>query len=375
MVEGTEVTAAAESDLLALRRETVGVIPEDFGLLPLLTAAENVGVPLRIARVDPAERERRVAELLDRVGLEKHANQRPDEMSGGQQQRVAVARALANRPKVLLADEPTAQLDSEAGARVMALLVYLGLLGDEQGNVARIRSGHLGHVEVGEHHLHLLDVVDPRAELGGDPVADASGGVTGGLQGMPAVEDDGPDHPAGSAVHHQAGTAEAVHVLEAGEDRHLVGVDRPVGHRRFAAEPGEPGTGAVGCGVVAVHRCYLPLVHLAAVAAHALFSTVPEGHDSLGARSHGVLGLPGGRRDATTGVPVGQQRHSDASVHVGDRREDFVTNDGDAVIDLGGIGLHFGGTHEHGALPSARGSAPSSAALSDHAAPGGGPGQ
>jgi putative ABC transport system ATP-binding protein len=82
-VSGTDVRAARDQDLLRLRRQAVGVIPQDFALLPLLTAAENIGVPLRIARADPAERERRVAELLERVGLEKHANQRPDEMSGG----------------------------------------------------------------------------------------------------------------------------------------------------------------------------------------------------------------------------------------------------------------------------------------------------
>ena len=121
-VAGTDVTAAGDRELLALRRDTVGVIQQELALLPLLTAAENVGVPMRIARTDPDERERRVAHLLERVGLDGHANQRPDEMSGGQQQRVAIARALANQPQVLLADEPTAQLDSETGARVMELL-------------------------------------------------------------------------------------------------------------------------------------------------------------------------------------------------------------------------------------------------------------
>ncbi len=122
VVAGTDVTAADDAALVALRRDVVGVIYQDFALLPLLTAEENVGVPMRITRTDPRTRDARVAELLDRVGLTGHARQRPDEMSGGQQQRVAIARALANRPRVLLADEPTAQLDSETGARIMELL-------------------------------------------------------------------------------------------------------------------------------------------------------------------------------------------------------------------------------------------------------------
>ncbi len=117
-----DVTAADDNDLVTLRRDVVGVIYQEFALLPLLTAEENVGVPMRIRRMASRLREERVAELLDRVGLSGHARQRPDEMSGGQQQRVAIARALANSPQVLLADEPTGQLDSETGSRIMDLL-------------------------------------------------------------------------------------------------------------------------------------------------------------------------------------------------------------------------------------------------------------
>jgi putative ABC transport system ATP-binding protein len=122
LVAGVDVTASDDKELAALRRDTVGVIYQDFSLLPLLTAGENVGVPMRIKRAESRQRDARVQELLDRVGLAGHARQRPDEMSGGQQQRVAIARALANRPRVLLADEPTAQLDSETGVRIMELL-------------------------------------------------------------------------------------------------------------------------------------------------------------------------------------------------------------------------------------------------------------
>ncbi|CAN5633186.1 ABC transporter ATP-binding protein [soil metagenome] len=121
-VAGRDVTAMPERELLGLRRHTVGFVFQSFGLLPILSAAENVGVPLRLVGTDPAEREERVRLLLDLVGLGEHTAQRPYELSGGQQQRVAIARALANRPQVLIADEPTGQLDSHTGRSVMELL-------------------------------------------------------------------------------------------------------------------------------------------------------------------------------------------------------------------------------------------------------------
>lgn len=121
-VAGHDVTAAGERELLELRRGTVGFVFQSFGLIPILSAAENVGVPLRLAGRPAAERDQRVAVLLELVGLGAHAAQRPYELSGGQQQRVAVARALANDPQVLIADEPTGQLDSETGRSIMDLL-------------------------------------------------------------------------------------------------------------------------------------------------------------------------------------------------------------------------------------------------------------
>jgi putative ABC transport system ATP-binding protein len=121
-VAGTELTDLDDDALSDLRRGTIAYVFQTFGLIPVLTAAENVGVPLRMARVPAGERQRRVATLLELVGLGPHAEQRPDELSGGQQQRVAIARALAASPRVLLADEPTGQLDAETGLAVMALL-------------------------------------------------------------------------------------------------------------------------------------------------------------------------------------------------------------------------------------------------------------
>jgi len=121
-VDGTEVTALDDQGLSTLRRDTVSYVFQTFGLIPALTAAENVGVPLRLRRTPVVDREQRVALLLDLVGLGGHALQRPGELSGGQQQRVAIARALAGSPRVLLADEPTGQLDTETGLGVMALL-------------------------------------------------------------------------------------------------------------------------------------------------------------------------------------------------------------------------------------------------------------
>ena len=122
IVDGNDLGAISEAGRLRLRRSTVAFIFQSFGLLPALSAAENVGVPLRILGMDPKQREERVALLLDVVGLDGHAAQRPNELSGGQQQRVAVARALAPRPRLLIADEPTGQLDAETGRHIMRLL-------------------------------------------------------------------------------------------------------------------------------------------------------------------------------------------------------------------------------------------------------------
>ena len=121
-IDGAEVTAMNEDQLVELRRHRLGFIFQTFGLLPILTAAENVEVPLRLAGIDRSARTERARALLDMVGLGERAKHRPDELSGGEQQRVAVARALANQPALLLADEPTGQLDSRTARTIMQLL-------------------------------------------------------------------------------------------------------------------------------------------------------------------------------------------------------------------------------------------------------------
>jgi putative ABC transport system ATP-binding protein len=133
-----EISAMSEDERAAIRRTEMGFIFQAFGLLPMLTAAENVEIPLRLAGADPGDRSARSSELLSLVGLEARAGHRPHELSGGEQQRVAIARALANTPRLILADEPTGQLDSRTGAEIVAVIASLV----EQENIAAVVATH-----------------------------------------------------------------------------------------------------------------------------------------------------------------------------------------------------------------------------------------
>ncbi|GAA2557999.1 ABC transporter ATP-binding protein [Winogradskya consettensis] len=154
LVDGHDVSAAGEDELLGLRRTTIGFVFQSFGLIPILSAAENVSVPLRLAGRATADREERVSLLLELVGLGGQANQRPYELSGGQQQRVAVARALANDPPLLIADEPTGQLDSDTGRAIMDLLRALV---DARGMTALVATHDASLMDRADRVLTLRD--------------------------------------------------------------------------------------------------------------------------------------------------------------------------------------------------------------------------
>ena len=168
----TELGTLREDQLVEVRRRDIGFIVQDFGLIPVLSAAENVEVPLRLLATPAAERDERVAAALAEVGLTPHAAQRPAELSGGQQQRVAIARALVAPRRLLLADEPTGQLDSETAATVMGLFVELAhtrglavvvtthdpLMIERADRVVEMHDGHIQPVERSRRGRHSAPV-------------------------------------------------------------------------------------------------------------------------------------------------------------------------------------------------------------------------
>jgi putative ABC transport system ATP-binding protein len=150
-IDGTEVSRLADRDATTFRLTKIGFVFQRFYLLPVLSARENIELPMAEAKVGSGERRRRALELLGYVGLDARADHRPAELSGGEQQRVAIARALANRPSVLLADEPTGELDARTGADVIGLFERLNRDGttiivvthDEQLAAASRRVVHM----------------------------------------------------------------------------------------------------------------------------------------------------------------------------------------------------------------------------------------
>jgi putative ABC transport system ATP-binding protein len=162
LIDGEDVTAMPEADLIQLRRTRIGFIFQAFGLIPILSAAENVEVPMRLVSTSVSQRDERVRVLLEMVGLGERANHRPHELSGGEQQRVAIARALANTPEILLADEPTGQLDSQTGRTIMTLIRAL------------VHSEQVTAI-VATHDPVLIDLADRVIELSdGQIVADTA---------------------------------------------------------------------------------------------------------------------------------------------------------------------------------------------------------
>jgi len=154
IVDGMDITKFSEKELLNYRRRHVGIVFQFFNLLPTLTAFENVELPMVLAGVPREKRKKRVMELLKIVGLEGRANHRPDQLSGGEQQRVAIAAALANDPPLILADEPTGELDTVTGRQIAELFRKLR---DELGKTIIIVTHDISIARISDRISRILD--------------------------------------------------------------------------------------------------------------------------------------------------------------------------------------------------------------------------
>jgi putative ABC transport system ATP-binding protein len=152
-VNQNKIDAQDENELAEYRRNSVGFIFQSFNLIQSMSALQNVSFPMRFARVPRRIRRERAHELLTQVGLADRLHHRPAELSGGEQQRVAIARALVNKPQMILADEPTGNLDSASGASVMKLLSYL----HNSGNTVIVVSHDPRMLQYATHRMYLLD--------------------------------------------------------------------------------------------------------------------------------------------------------------------------------------------------------------------------
>lgn len=151
---GNNINGASSKQLTELRRENIGFIFQSYNLLPVLSASENVEYPLLLSTGSKQQRQSRVDEVIEQVGLEKFASHRPDHLSGGQRQRVAIARALVNKPAIVIADEPTANLDTETASQMIELMHELG---KSQGTTFLIAT----HDDrMAEHCDRILSMVD-----------------------------------------------------------------------------------------------------------------------------------------------------------------------------------------------------------------------
>lgn len=153
-VNGTEISALDENALATYRRREIGFIFQSFHLIPTMTALQNVAFPMVFSGVPERERHERASGLLERVGLADRMHHKPTELSGGQQQRIAVARALVNNPSIILADEPTGNLDSRTGGEIMELLVQLNR---QEMRTVLIVSHDPTVTDYATRAIHLLD--------------------------------------------------------------------------------------------------------------------------------------------------------------------------------------------------------------------------
>ncbi len=155
-VEGRDISHLSREQLAAVRRDRIGFVFQAYNLIPVLTAYENAEFVLALKKVPVEERRRRVLEMLDAVGLGGLEDRRPDELSGGQQQRVGIARALAGSPRILLADEPTGQLDSNTAA---AMIELIGSIAHDDGLAVLLSTHDPSIVERADRVLELHDGV------------------------------------------------------------------------------------------------------------------------------------------------------------------------------------------------------------------------
>ena len=162
LFQDRDVAEMSEHDLTELRRHQIGFVFQSFGLLPLLSALENVELPLRIAGVRTREREERTRDALEIVGLWNRANHRPYELSGGEQQRVAIARAIVNEPPLILADEPTGELDSNNARSIFGLFKEM------------VQNRGISVVSA-THDSTLLEMADEVKEIRDGQLSDATG--------------------------------------------------------------------------------------------------------------------------------------------------------------------------------------------------------